>query len=185
MSERVCPWWAGYLLVSPLRRLLQDPAALLAPLVREGMTVLEPGPGMGFFTLEAARRVGPRGRVVAVDVQPRMLSALRRRAERAGLAARVEARAAAPDALGVPDLAGKVDLVLALLVVHELPDAGRFFAEARAALAPGGKVLVVEPRGHVTAAAFEATLAAAARAGLRAGPGPRVWRSHSAVLEAG
>src|SRR5512133_3839237 len=126
MTPHVCPWWLGYLLVSPLRRLVHDPAALLAPLVREGMTVLEPGPGMGFFTLEAARRVGPRGRVVAVDLQPRMLAALRRRAERAGLADRIEAREARPDALGVEDLAGTVDLVLALLVVHELPDEGRF-----------------------------------------------------------
>jgi SAM-dependent methyltransferase len=77
-----------------------------------------------------------------------------------------------------------VDLALALLVVHEMPDAGRFFAEVRATLAPGGKVLVVEPRGHVGEAAFEAELAAAARAGLRRAPGPAFWRSRSAVLSA-
>ncbi len=183
MAPRVCPWWIGYFLVSPLRRLVQDPARILAPFVREGMTVLEPGPGMGFFTLEAARRVGPKGRVVAIDLQPRMLAALRRRAERAGLAGRIEARAARAETLGVEDLRGKVDLALALLVVHEFPDAGRFFAEVTATLAPGGKVLVVVPAGHVQAAAFEESLAAAARAGLRRAPGPRVWRSRSAVLE--
>ncbi len=183
MAPFVCPWWLGYLLVNPLRRVVQDPAKLLAPLVSEGMTVLEPGPGMGYFTLEAARRVGERGRVVAVDVQPRMLAALRRRAARAGLAARVEAREARPESLGVEDLAGKVDLVLALLMVHEVPDAPRLFAELRATLAPGGRVLFVEPRGHVSAAAFEESLAAAARAGLRRSPGPEVWRSWSAVLE--
>ncbi len=54
-NEKVCPWWAGYFLASPLRQLFQDPAKILAPYVREGMTVLEPGPGMGFFTLELAR----------------------------------------------------------------------------------------------------------------------------------
>lgn len=59
MSHRVCPWWVGYLLASLMRRLLQDLARILAPHVREGMTVLEPGPGIGFFTLELARRVGP------------------------------------------------------------------------------------------------------------------------------
>jgi SAM-dependent methyltransferase len=180
----VCPWWIGYLLVSPLRKLVQDPAAILAPHVREGMTVLEPGPGMGFFTLEAARRVGPSGRVVAVELQPRMLAGLRRRAARAGLAGRIEAREAGPETLGVGDLAGKVDLVLAFALVHELPDAGRFFSEVRATLAPGGKVLVAEPAGHVKAAEFEESLAAAARAGLRREPGPKVWRSHTAVLVA-
>jgi ubiquinone/menaquinone biosynthesis C-methylase UbiE len=107
MSHRVCPWWLGYLLASPVRRLLHDPARILAPHVREGMAVLEPGPGMGFFTLELARRVGPSGRVVAIDVQPRMLAGLRRRAARASLERRIETRQARPDSLGVEDLAGR------------------------------------------------------------------------------
>ena len=76
MAQRVCPWWIGYLLASPLRRLLQDPAAILGPYVAEGMTVLEPGPGMGFFTLDIARKLGPCGRVIAVDVEPRMIERL-------------------------------------------------------------------------------------------------------------
>ncbi|MFY9643515.1 MAG: hypothetical protein WCD20_15720 [Rhodomicrobium sp.] len=67
-KHRVCPWWMGYLLASPIRKWWQDPARILSPYVRAGMTVLEPGPGMGFFTLEIARLVGPSGRLVAVDV---------------------------------------------------------------------------------------------------------------------
>jgi len=182
MGHRVCPWWLGYLLASPLRKLMQDPARILAPHVREGMPVLEPGPGMGFFTLELARRVGPGGRVVAVDVQPRMLDGLRRRAAKAGLAGRIETRQAGAESLGIDDLAGKVDLVLAFAVVHELPDAGRFFEAMRRVLAPGGKVLVAEPSGHVGATAFEATLAAAEGAGLRREPGPAIGRSRTALL---
>ena len=58
------------------------------------MTVLEPGPGMGFFTLELARLVGPEGRVIAVEVQPQMIAGLRRRAERATLIDRIETRPA-------------------------------------------------------------------------------------------
>ena len=129
MSHRVCPWWLGYLLASPLRRLIQDPAKVLGPYVREGMTVLEPGPGMGFFTLELARLVGPTGRVLAVDIQPRMLAWLRRRAARAGLADRVDIRVVPSDTLGLADMAGSVDFTLAIAVVHELPDVERFFTE--------------------------------------------------------
>ena len=184
MNAHVCPWWLGGLIASPVRKLWQDPARILAPHVREGMTVLEPGPGIGFFTLELARRVGPTGRVVAVDLQPRMLAGLRRRAERAGLGARIEARLAAGDSLGVEDLAGAVDFVLAFAVVHELPDPARFFAELRATLAPGGKVLVAEPSGHVKARDLEAQLAAAERAGLRRGPGPAIVWSRTALLAA-
>jgi ubiquinone/menaquinone biosynthesis C-methylase UbiE len=183
MAHGVCPWWVGWLLASPIRKLVHDPGAILSPHVREGMTVLEPGPGMGFFTLEAARRVGPSGRVVAVDLQERMLSALRRRAARAGLAERIEARRAGADSLGVDDLAGRVDLVLAFAVVHELPDAARFFAEARRALRPGGRLFFAEPAGHVPAATFEAALQAAERAGFRRAPGPAVRRSLTALLE--
>lgn len=52
----------GYLLASRLRRWMEgDPTQILSPYVREGMTVLEPGPGMGFFTIPMARLVGERG----------------------------------------------------------------------------------------------------------------------------
>jgi len=58
MSTHVCPWWLGYLLASSLRRWIQDPGAVVGPFVSEGMTVLQPGPGRGFFTLELARETG-------------------------------------------------------------------------------------------------------------------------------
>jgi SAM-dependent methyltransferase len=185
MSHRVCPWWLGYLLASPIRRLMQDPARILAPYVREGMTVLEPGPGMGFFTLELARLVGPSGRVVAVDIQPRMLNGLKRRAEKAGVLNHVDARLAQPDSMGLADLAGAADFVLAFAMVHELPAANPFFAEAFQALKPGGSLLLVEPAGHVDSAHFDAELAAAAEAGLTVADRPAIRRSHAAVLKKG
>src|ERR1700751_1710102 len=100
MPEHVCPWWVGYFLLSPVRRWSQNPDQMLAPYVTPGMLVLGPGPGMGFFTLPLARRVGS-GHVIAVDVQARMLKALRRRAEKAGLEQRIETRLAAPESLGI------------------------------------------------------------------------------------
>ena len=90
MAARICPPWKGYLLLNPLRKLLENPNKILGQFVREGMTVLEPGCGMGYFTLPLARLVGPEGRVVAVEIQPKMLSALERRARKAGLLSRIE-----------------------------------------------------------------------------------------------
>jgi ubiquinone/menaquinone biosynthesis C-methylase UbiE len=181
---RVCPWWLGPLLASPLRRLWENPRRILAPHVRPGMTVLEPGPGMGFFTLELARLVGPAGRVVAVDVQPRMIDGLRQRAKRAGLASTIETRLARGEELGVADLAGRVDLVVALSVVHELPDPARFFEQVRRALKPAGRILVTEPRGHVGEAAFAETLRAAEAAGLARVEPPAVAGGRTALLRA-
>ncbi len=141
--HRVCPWWLGYLLASPVRRIFNRPAKLLDGHVRPGMTVLEPGPGMGFFTLELARLAGSSGRVIAVDIQPRMLDGLRRRAAKAGVLDRVDARLAAPDSMGLGDLTGVVDFTLACAVVHELPAAAPFFGEVARASRPGARQLLV------------------------------------------
>ena len=182
MSGRVCPWWLGYFLASPLRRLYQDPRAILRPWVSEGMTVLEPGPGMGFFTLEMARLVAPSGRVVAVDVQPRMLQALVRRARRAGLEERIEVRKAMGEALGVDDLEGRVDFVLAFAVVHELPSPAAFFAQTFRALKVGGKMLVAEPGHHVSRAALAETAVLAEKAGFQRDGAPEIRGSRSALF---
>ncbi len=172
----------GWLLASPLRRLTHDPKKILFPFLSEGMTVLEPGPGMGFFTIEIARAVGPRGRVIAVDVQERMLASLPRRARRAGLAQRIECRPAGERSLGVDDLTGTIDFVLAFAMVHEVPDQSLFFRETAAALKRGGALLVAEPEGHVTPEDFEKTLDYAARAGLREESRPAIRSSLAALL---
>ena len=185
MAHRVCPWWLGYFLISPLRRLLLNPAKLLAPWVREGMTVLEPGPGMGFFTLPLARLVGPRGRVIALDVQPKMIRKLKRRLAKTGLQEQVDARLVNADSLAVSDLAGKVNFTLAFAMVHEMPSAARFFSETAAASKPGARLLLVEPAGHVTTEEFEAELRDAAQAGFNLLDRPHVRRSVAALLQKG
>jgi ubiquinone/menaquinone biosynthesis C-methylase UbiE len=167
MAGHVCPFWLGYLLLNPLRKLLENPVKLLGPFVRPGMTVLEPGCAMGYFTLPLARMVGPAGRVIAVDIQPGMLKVLGRRAGKAGLAERIEIRSASTGGLGVEDLDHSVDFAAALHVVHEMPNPGAFFDEVRRALKPGGRLLVVEPKGHVSAEAFSRTVTLSKHAGFR------------------
>lgn len=85
MAKHVCPIWVGYLLASPLRRLFQNPLKLLGSYTREGMTVVDIGCAMGFLTLALPELVGQRGRVIAVDVQEKMIETLRRRVVKAGL----------------------------------------------------------------------------------------------------
>ena len=183
MPHSVCPWWIGYLLASPLRKWFHDPAKIADGHVTEGMTVVEPGPGMGFFTLELARLAGPSGRVVAVDIQPRMLDSLRRRAARAGLEKRIDARLTQEgSSMGLADLNGQVDLVWAFAVVHELPDPKRFFAECSALLKPGGTALLAEPAGHVKPQEFNSELKLAAEAGLEVSEHPSIRRSQAVWL---
>jgi tRNA A58 N-methylase Trm61 len=183
MSERVCPWWLGHLLASPLRRLLHDPGKVVTPYIRPGMTVLEPGPGMGFFTTELARQVGPSGRVIAVDVQPRMIAGLKRRIAKAGLADRVDARVALKDSLELTDATGKVDFTLAFAMVHEMRDSARFFAEAAQASKPGAQLLLAEPSGHVSQEKFDKELQEAAQAGFAVVERPTIRHSQAALLK--
>jgi ubiquinone/menaquinone biosynthesis C-methylase UbiE len=179
----VCPWWFGYLLLSPIRRLRHDPSPILAPYLREGMTVLEPGPGMGFFTLELARRVGPTGRVIAVDVQPKMIKGLKRRAATANLAERIDARVTRPDSMQLDGLNSRIDFVLAFAVVHEMPEAAVFFAEAAATMKPEARMLLAEPMGQVSEAEFNAELQMAKRAGLEVEARPPIRRTRTGLLQ--
>lgn len=184
MAHRVCPWWIGYLLASPVRKWLSDkPESLLAPYLRPGMTVLEPGPGMGFFTLPMARIVGASGRIIAVDIQSKMLAGLNRRARKAGLLDRIETRLVRPDSMGLDDLRGAADFALVFAVVHEMPSPVAFFSQAAATLKPGGLLLFAEPAGHVTPEAFNQELKAAQTAGLAELSRPQIRRSLSAVLK--
>jgi len=166
MAGRVCPPWIGYFLLNPLRKLVENPNKIFGPFVEDGMTILEPGCGMGFFTLPLARMVGPSGRVIALELQEKMLFVLGRRAEKAGLADRIDLRRIGIDGYGLEDLAGQVDFAAAIHVVHEVPDKFLFFTEIWQALRPGGRLLVIEPKGHVSKEAFTQTAAIAGEAGF-------------------
>jgi SAM-dependent methyltransferase len=178
-SAEVCPWWFCRAFDNPLRRLVHNPERILAGLVGPGQTALDLGCGMGYFSVPLARLVGPEGRVICVDLQEQMLSAVRRRAERAGVADRIRLHRAGPDGIGLGDTA---DFALAFWMLHEVPDQAAFLAEVGACLAPGGRLLVVEPRIHVGGAAFERSVEVAGEVGFVPVVRPDVAISRAVVL---
>ncbi len=162
-AGRVCPHQAAFLLDNWLRRLLQPPHKILAGHIKPGDTVVDLGCGPGFFTIPMARLVGAEGTVVAVDLQLAMLAHVRRKAARRGLAARITCHACDPTQIGL-ELAA--DFILAWYMVHETPDPGAFFREVRTLLKADGRLLVVEPKMHVSRGGFENQQAEAEAAGL-------------------
>ena len=182
MSNHVCPWWIGYILASPIRRLFQEPEEILGPYIKEGVKVLDFGCAMGFFSLPSARMAGREGRVVCIDLQEKMIRSLEKRAARAGLSNRIETRVCAKNSFGTEDIAGEIDFALALAVVHEVPDRDALFSALHEALKPGGRLLVAEPKGHVTAEDFSKTVSAARHAGLKVIDRPKVKRSLAVLL---
>jgi ubiquinone/menaquinone biosynthesis C-methylase UbiE len=179
MLAHVCPWWLGYLIDNPLRRLIHHPEQILGPYVRPGMTIVDVGCGMGLFSIAAARLVGDQGRVIAVDLQQKMLDAMRRRAEKAGVAHRIEAHRCEADHLNVET---EADFALAFAMVHEVPDTRRLLAEIHACLKPGGRFFVAEPRLHVASRTFQKMLEIAAETGFRPLEEPQVARCRAVVL---
>ena len=141
MAEHVCPVWLGYFLASPVRKLWQNPETILGPYVRTGMTVLDVGSAMGFFSIPLARMVGDAGKVVCVDMQDKMLQALVRRAAKAGVVARLEPHRCEATSLGLTSYAGAIDFALAFAMVHEVPDRRALFTELAACLTPAGQLL--------------------------------------------
>ena len=116
MSERYTEEWVAGLLDGAERFGKSDPAQMLRELgVGAGSTVVDYGCGPGLFTLAAARLVGDSGKVYGVDLEPRMVELVARRAREAGLSNVIAAasdgtRAALPDAVA--------DFIVCVQVMH-------------------------------------------------------------------
>lgn len=178
-EDHVCPWWLAYSFDNPLRRYLHDPVAMLSPFVKDGMTVADIGCGMGYFSLAMAKLVGARGSVISVDIQPEMLQKLEKRARKKGVLDKIRRVLADKSDLGIKE---PVDFVLAFWMVHETGDIPEFLKRVNTVLKAGGKMLIAEPRMHVSSRAFEETLQHARRTGFRVEHGPPVRISRSALL---
>ena len=181
MPAHVCPWWCAWFAIgNPLRRLVHDPQKIVGPYAKPGMTVLDVGCGLGWFSVPMATMVGDQGRVIAVDLQQQMLDMLRRRAEKAGVAGRIELHKCAMDRLGI---ATQADFALAFAMVHEVSDQDRLLREIHACLKPGGRLLLAEPPFHVPGKAFANEVAIAEAVGFRVAEEPQVRWSRAVVLE--
>ena len=182
MADHVCPWWMGYVLVSPLRRLMHNPEKILAPHVTPGMKVLDIGCAMGFFSLPLAKMVAPDGKVLALDLQPKMIKVLNGRARKAGVDGMIDARICGPDHLGAEDMLGKINFALAFYMVHEVKEQRLLLDQVYALMASGGRFLILEPKHHVTRGEFQKTEAAAQQAGFKTMGQPSVKGSRSVLM---
>ena len=144
-EHHLFPWWAGYLLISPLRKLTINPKVLLRDYIQPGMELLDAGCAMGFFSIPMAEMTGPEGTVYCVDPQKKMLTVLEKRAAKKGLSGIIETRECAFTSLKVEDLSARIDLALAFAVLHETRDRKAFIAEIASSLRPGGIFIFAEP----------------------------------------
>jgi ubiquinone/menaquinone biosynthesis C-methylase UbiE len=178
-DRHVCPWWLCFTFDNIFRKLIHDPNKILSSYIKKGDTILDVGPGMGYFTIPLAGMTGVNGRVIAADIQEKMLLALKKRAEHAGVDKQLVMHLSSPDSLGIKEQA---DFILAFWMVHEVPDKRRFLNELFAVLKNNGTFLLVEPGIHVTKANFDETVTLALQAGFTLCDRPKIFLSRAVLF---
>jgi len=136
------PQFLANLIDNPLRRKIQPPRDMpLRHGIEPGMTVLEVGPGNGRYTLETARRVGSAGKVVAVDIEPKMIERVTQRARAEGVT-QIEAKVA--NVYDLPFEAGTFEAIYLITVISEIPEPERALREFYRVLSQAGTLAFSE-----------------------------------------
>ena len=177
--EIFCAGRAGKL-IGFLRRLAQNPYRILKPYLKDGMTVLDFGSGPGFFSIPAASLVGPSGKVFAVDVQQNMLDMLVKYAAKEGVLGNIVSINNPEHEIGIQIDA---DIILAIYVVHEVPDREKLFLNLKKRLKIGGLLLLAEPKQRVNEAEFKETLGLAEKYGFKNTGQLKMIKSRTAILK--
>jgi len=107
--------------------------------VKEGEAVLDLGSGAGIDILLAAKKVGPSGRAIGIDMTDEMIARARENIGASGLT-NVEVRKGIIE--DMPVVSNSVDWVISNCVINLSPDKPRVFAEIARVLKPGGRMLV-------------------------------------------
>jgi ubiquinone/menaquinone biosynthesis C-methylase UbiE len=136
------PQFMANLIDNPFRRKIQPPDETPARHgIEPGMTVLEVGPGNGTYTVATARRVGSSGKVVTIDIEPRMIERVRRRARSEDME-NIEAQVA--DVYSLPFEDGFFDAIYMIAVIGEIPKPDRAMREFHRVLSPSGTLAFSE-----------------------------------------
>ncbi len=182
INKRVCPHTLAFILDNPLRKLFFKSRKIFGEYIKEGDTVLDFGCGPGFFTVDMAGMVGRSGRVIAIDLQEKMLEHVKKKAAKKGLSDIIKFHCCSENKIGVNQ---KVNFILAYYVVHETPSAENLLKQFYNILKERGKVLIVEPSRHVSRENFTRLIKEAEKSGFTILGSPRKAKGRSLLLAKG
>lgn len=183
-NYKVFPFWQARICsaIVGLRKRYQNPNEILLGYITEGMTVADIGCALGYFTLPMAEMVGRSGKVVAVDLQPQMLEELGRKAKKVGVWERIKRVCCSEHSLNIDQWKEQIDFALVFAVAHEVPDRERLFRELYAAMKGGARLLLAEPKGHVSEECFRESVAFAKQSGFQVIGVPNINMSRAVLL---
>lgn len=178
-GEHTCPWWICFTFDNPLRKLYQNPFSILSNYVKTGDTVLDIGPGMGYFTFPMAQMAGTGGRVVALDIQQGMLERLGKKIM-IRKAENIETRLYDGTRFNLDE---KFDFVLLFWMYHEVRNKPEFIREIFPVMKKGAKILIAEPKIHVPGKKFDDSLRLFTSAGFKIVGEPAISLSRAVLLQ--
>ena len=136
------PQFLANIIDNPLRRKIQPPNETSARHgIEPGMTVLEVGPGNGIYTVATARRIGNKGKVITIDIEPKMIERVKHRFQKKGIK-NIEALVA--DVYELPFEASFSDVIYMIAVIGEIPAPEKAMKEFYRVLSPSGTLVFSE-----------------------------------------
>ncbi len=167
-------------LESRLRLLLQNPGRILKRHIHPGMTVLDFGCGTGYFTIEIAKLLDQKGKVIAADVQKGMLDILQQKVEYSEFRQQIQIQKNQEHTLNLTE---KVDFILAFYAFHEMKYIDEIIKDLQKIIKPETKVLISEQKFHVSKSTFNAIIQKMENVGFEIYERPRVFLSRTVVMK--
>jgi len=180
-EEHVCPWWLCFTFDNPLRGFFQNPYKILKHYIKPGDSILDIGPGMGYFTFPMSEMTGKYGRVTALDIQEGM----RKRLEKKIINKKTKNIATKLYDGNKFPLDEKYDFILLFWMFHEVNNKVLFIGEIESVMKDGAKIFIAEPRIHVRSKKFTDSIKLLTDAGFKIIEKPHVSLSRAVVMQKG
>ena len=167
-------------LESRLRLLLQNPSRILKKYIHSGMTVLDLGCGTGYFTLEIAKLLEKKGKVIASDVQKGMLEVLKQKLENRELQKQIQIHNNQENTLNLTE---KVDFILAFYAFHEMKYLDSIIYDLQKILKPETKIFISEQKFHVSKFTFNTIVKKMENIGFEICKRPKIFLSRTVIMK--
>ena len=178
-GKHTCPWWLAYTWDNRIRTIVHDADHIIKPYINPGITALDVGCGMGYFSIHMASYVGEEGTVVSVDIQKEMIDIVKERSKKSGTEKIIQPILGRGD-LG--DITERIDFALNFWMLHEVESQETLVKQIYDLLNPGGKYLIAEPRIHTGRSYFLSVIAMCKSVGFKVETYPDIMFSRAVLF---